>query len=803
MSSLFTDVRFGLRMIAKRPGTSALAVLALALGIGLTTTMFSIVHGAILRGLPFEESERIMHLGRLRPAQGPDDFAVSAHDFLDWKARQKSFSDLIAFTGESAIVSGTGGAAERYRSARMSAGTLTLLRTSPTKGRDFLASDEVLGAPAVAIISHRVWETHFTADPNVVGRTFRLNGVPTEVVGVMAPKFAFPMSQDVWLPLQMAVRPVRGEGETYSVIGRLAPGATLESATTEMVAIAAQLEAAHVENKGITVQIKPFVDEFLGQEVKVTLFAMLGAVFGVLLIACANVMNLQLARALERTREIAIRTAMGAERWRILRQMLIEGLLLAAAGALIGIGIAHAGVTLFNAGISDTNPPFWIDIRLDRSVLFFVLLLTVSAAIVSTLVPALRATRRRANEILKDQARGTTSLRAGLLSRALVAGAVTLSTALLIISGLMIKSVVQVGRTSYAFATEDVLMARSFVDRKTYTSDQAILDLTERLTLKLSSVPGVRSVGFGTNEPGSGGAFVLTRDPEPVENVDERPAVRRIVASASYFDALGLKATRGRVFGGSDRAGTERVVVITEDVATHFFEGRDPLGQRIRLSRDPKTPWRTIVGVVPTLVSMTERNGIPETVFVPLAQEANDGLTIFLRTDSDPMKAAPGVRAAVRDVDQDLPLSNVDSLGAFLYKRGWAFRVFGSLFFAFGAAALIMAVAGLYGVLAFGVRMRTQEIGVRLALGADKGRVVRMILTQGMRLVAIGLALGLTIGWLAAPLMAELFFNVTPTDPFVFGTTALALALTGVVASLVPAFRAASTDPVVALRQEI
>ena len=802
MSSLLADVRFGLRMIAKRPGTSALAILALALGIGLTTTMFSIVHGAILRGLPFEESDRIMHLGRFRPAQGQDDFPVSAHDFLDWKARQKSFSDLIAFSGESAVVSGAGGAAERYRSVRMSAGTLKLLRTSPAKGRDFRESDEVVGAPAVAIISHRIWETQFASGPDVIGKVLRVNGVPTEVVGVMAPKFAFPVSQDIWLPLQIAPAPVRGEGPTYRVIGRLGTGATQTSATTEMVAIAAQLEAAHVENKGITVQIKPYVEEFIGQEVVATLFAMLGAVFGVLLIACANVMNLQLARALERTKEIAIRTAMGAERWRILRQMLVEGLMLATAGALLGIGIAQTGVSFFNAGIADTNPPFWIDIRLDRSVLAFVLALTVSAALVSTLVPALRATRRRSNEILKDQSRGTTSLRAGLLSRALVAGAVTLSTALLIISGLMIKSVVQIGQTSYAFATEDVLMARSFFDRKTYTSNQAILDAAERLTQRLRGVTGVRNAALATNEPGNGGAFVLTRDPEPVENVDERPAVRRIVASASYFDVLRIAPMRGRVFADTDRAGSELVVVITEDVASHFFEGREAIGQRIRLSRDPKAPWRTIVGVVPKLISVTAPDAISETVFVPLTQEANDGLTIFLQTTGDPLSAAPGLRAAVREIDQDLPLSNVESLAGFFYRRGWPYRVFGSLFFAFGAAALIMAVAGLYGVLAFGVRMRTQEIGVRLALGADKARVVRMILLQGMRLVLIGLVLGLTIGWLAAPLMAELFFNVKPTDPFVFGATAFALALTGIVASLVPAFRAASTDPVVALRQD-
>ena len=802
MHGLLADLRFGTRMLLKRPGTTTLAVAALALGIGLTTTMFSIVNGAILRGLPFDESERILHIERRNPTQGNSTFEVSGHDFLDYRSRQQSFSDFVAFARNPAVVSGEGLNADRYRGVRMSAGTLRLLRVAPIKGRDFNEADEKQGAPAVMIISHRLWDTQFQQDPAAVGKVFRVNGIPTEIIGIMPPKFAFPVAEDLWQPLQLTLAPKRGEGQTFEVIGRLKPGLTKARASSDMAAVAAQLANQFPENKNITTEVKSYIEEFIGGDVIATLFTMLGAVFGVLLIACANVTNLQLARALERAREIAIRAAIGAERWRIVRQLLVEGLLLSAAGAAIGIFIAWTGVSLFNMGIADTNPPFWIDIRIDGTVLLFVTALAATAAMLSTLLPALRVTRAGTGDVLKDQGRGTTSLRTGLLSRVLVGFAVTLSCALLVVSGLMIKSVVEIGRVTYAFTPGPVLIARTTLEAERYATDGVLIDTSERLLAVLRTIPGVTGAAVASAEPGQGGSYYLTKEGDPFPPPDDGPGVRRIAATPSYFDVLKLGATRGRLLNEQDRAGAAPVTVVTQNFAEKYFPGQDPLGKRVRLGRNPAWPWWTIVGVVPTLFSADSGDAVRETAFVPLEQAPDRNLTFLLSAGHKPMAVAQMVRQAVRGFDQDLPLFQVDSYSAMLHRRSWPMRIFGSLFMSFGLSALVMAAAGLYGVLAFGVRLRTQEIGVRMALGADRRQVVRMIIRQGMIVVGVGVVIGLGLGALLGPAMSELFFNVDPMDPMVFGTTAVVLVATGLIASLVPARKAASVDPLVALRQD-
>jgi putative ABC transport system permease protein len=801
MSGLISDIRFGVRMLVKRAGTSALAALALALGIGLTTTMFSIVNGAVLRGLPFEASERILHLGRVNPTISPEDFDVSLHDYADWRERQKAFSELAAFAPEPVVVSGEGIDADRFRGAVMTHNSLALVRVAPIRGRGFTPEDEKPGAPPVAIVSYRVWQTQLRADPGIVGRVLRVNGAPTEIIGVMPERFAFPHSQDIWLPFKFERSVKRGEGRMLEVVGRLEDGVSRAQAETEMRAIAAQLQSEHPENKNITVQVQPYIEEFLGGEVIATLFTMLGAVFGVLLIACANVTNLQLARALERAREIAIRTAIGAERWRIIRQLVVEGLLLAALGALLGIAIAYMGVGLFNYGTADTNPPFWIDIRIDLTVLAFVLALTVTAALLSTVLPALRVTRAGAGDVLKEQGRGTTNLRAGLLSRLLVGFAVTLSCALLLVSGLMIKSVVQIGRVSYAFKTDEILLARTTLAESSFPNDAALIEMVDRLEARLNTIGGIQSAAIGSAEPGAGGSYYLTKEGQPFPPPDDGPGVRRIAVTSRYFATEGMSATKGRLLNSGDRAGSLPVTVITQDFADRHYPGEDPIGKRVRLGRNPAWPWWTIVGVVPKLASAGGQGNTTETAFVPFGQAPDRNLTLLVAAGDSPINFASAVRTTVKAVDQDLPLFNIEGFATMLYRRAWPFRVFGSLFMTFGVSALVMAAAGLYGVLAFGVRLRTQEIGVRMALGAGRKQVVRMILRQGLTVVGIGLAMGLGIGFFLGPMMSALFFNVAPRDPAVFGGTLALLLLTGFVASLVPALRAASVDPLVALRE--
>jgi len=798
MNGLGNDVRQSFRALAARPGTSILAMLALALGIGLTTTMFSIVQGAFLRGLPFEDSDRIMYVGRANSARPDRPNSTTIHDFLDWRQNQKSFEQLAAFSTTSVVVTG-GMAPERYRAARFTANLLPLLRVKPVLGTGFTEADCQKGAPAVALMAHRVWVNQFRQDPSVLEQVVRINGVPTKIVGVLPPKFGFPQTQDLWLPLELTPGVKRGEGSFIEVAGRLKDGITLSQAQTDLAAIAKRLEQQYPENKDVMVAVVSFVRRFIGGEVINTLLSMLGAVFGVMLIACANVTNLQLARAAERARDVAVRTALGAGRSRIIRQMLVEGLILSGIGALGGLALSTVGIGFFNRAIVDTNPPFWIDIRIDTTVPAFVTGIAVFAAIVSSLIPALRATRQDINSLLKDEGRANTGIRMGRFSRVLVIGEVLLSCVLLFVSGLMIKGVAQLTTIEFPFATKDVFTANlGFSDQK-YSKEADQVQLVRALEERLSREPGVTRVAFsnGVPTPGSGTPFSIEGKTYKADN--EHPQARLISGSAAYFDVLKVKILRGRNFSTGDTLEAPRVAIVGEDFARKFFPTEDVLGKRIQLGLQTDAPWLTIVGVVPSLAVAPASGELTEFVYRPVTQ-APRGLSFMISTAGDPLALTTAIRKAVLEVDQDLAVFGANSLAGSLAQRGWAFKVFGTLFMSFGLGALVLAAAGLYGVMAFGVRTRTQEIGVRMALGADKKRVLRMVLWQGMWRVLVGIALGLAPAWGLGTLMTQLLYRVAPYDPFVFGATVSVLLLAGFAASTIPALRAASIDPLNALR---
>jgi predicted permease len=798
MTGLGRDVTHGWRALAARPGTSILATLALALGIGLTTTMFSIVQGAILRGLPFEQSDRIMYLGRATTGRPDSLDSAPMDDFIDWRRQQTSFDDLAAYSTMSVVVSG-GLAPERYRAARFSDNVLSALRVTPVAGRGLSADDCRPGAPAVALIAYRVWADQFHSDPATVGQLVRINGTPTTIVGVLPPKFGFPQAQDLWLPLEVKPQPKRGQGTFVDVIGRLRPGVSIAQARAGITAIAAGLERQYPENKGVLARVEPYIRRGIGKSVINTLFSMLGAVFGVMLIACANVTTLQLARAAERAREIAVRTALGAGRWRIVRELLVEGLMLSAAGAALGLLLAAAGVAAFNRQIVDTNPPFWIDIRIDTTVLAFVTLIAVVAALASSLVPALRATRQDVNAALKDEGRSNTGLRMGRFSRMLVIAEVLLSCMLLFVSGLMIKGVAQLAMIEYPFATSNIFTAGVGYDDRKYSTEAAQAALAKSIEERLSREPGLVRVAISNGVPTPGGGTPFSIEGKTYQSDGEHPQARLISATPSYFDVLGVKILRGRAFTSGDTPESMRVVVVGEDFAQRHFPGADPLGRRIQLGLQTSTPWYTIIGVVPALAVAPNAGDVTEYVFRAIAQ-APRGINLMAATAGDPLRFTTTIRKALLDVDPDLAVFTPNSLSASLTQRNWAIRVFGVLFMCFGAGALVLAAAGLYGVMAFGVRTRRQEIGVRMALGADRGKILRMILWQGMWRVMIGIALGLAPAWQLGKLMTALLFRVTPTDPAVFAVTIGVLLAAGFAASTIPALRAASVDPLDALR---
>ncbi|MCB1055917.1 MAG: ABC transporter permease, partial [Acidobacteria bacterium] len=622
--NLFQDLRFGLRMARKQPALAAIAILALALGIGLTTTMFSIINGAVLRGLPFREAGRLMHVSHTKPAQGIDREEMYVPDFVDYRAQQTSFTDLGAFYTGTVNLTGNDGIPERYDGAFITAGTFPLLGVQPVLGRTFVEGENQPGAEPVVLLGYELWSNRFAADPAVVGRTVRVNGRDTTVVGVMPESFAFPVSEEIWVPLPVDPDVARGEGTSVAVVGRLRDGVDRDRAQSEFTVLAERMAEAHPDtNAGAGAQVEPYTEAFVGRQVVAMLWVMLAAVFSVLIIACVNVANLLLGRAAVRSREAAIRTALGASRWRVAQQLLAETFVLVLGGAAGGLLIAKLGIDLFNRGIASTNPPFWIDIRIDLPVLGFVALLALAASLMAGVVPALRVARGDVQGVLQDESRGSSSLRLGRLSRALVVLQLTFSCALLAGAGLMIKSVVQLRTLDLPFADADIFSARVGLFESDYPDDPARLRFFESLIARLEQQPGADAVAVTSVLPGLTAptdAFSFEGDVYRPEQ--SYPRIRQAVVSPGYFQTLGLEPSSGRIFSGFDRPESEPVVVVNQAFVRRYLGGEDPVGRRMRFGRgDHEEPWRTIVGVVPDL----EMQGInqaetPEGAYLPLAQ---------------------------------------------------------------------------------------------------------------------------------------------------------------------------------------
>jgi predicted permease len=793
-------LRLALRLAVRQPMVSALAVVALALGIGLSTLMFSILNGAVLRGLPFERSERILHASPF-DIQEQDDFEATQWEFAEWRQRQRSFAEFTAFYLGNANVVGPDGTPERYRGGWVTPNTFRMLRTRPALGRDFAAADGAPGAEPVVIISDRLWRDRFQGRPDALGQSLRVNGTAMTVVGVMPPGFAYPIVQELWVVL--VVNPaIEGKDTrpTVEIIGRLRDDASRDQASAELATIAAQVaELDPTRRTGITVEVKPYVEEFIGTETVQLLSVMLAAVLLVLVIACVNVANLVLARAADRTREVAVRTALGARRGQVIRQTLAEVLVLAAAGAALGVGIAYAGARLFSRAIVDTTPPFWIDIRLDGTVLLFVTAITVLAALVAGLVPALRASRGDVLPLLNDEGRGTTSLRIGRLSRGLVVGEMALSFALLVVSGLVIRSIVNVTQFDPGIATREVFTARVTLPAAEYADGPSRVRFGDALLERVAALPGVAAAALATTNPPIAAEVSVMLPGQSFPDERDFPRAKVTSVSPAFFDVIRVAPRQGRVFTSGDGADAPRVAVVNEEFQRRLYpEGA--IGRQVQTFTAGDPQWHTIVGVVPSIPDIDLGESLLQHVYFPLAQRPNATVNVLLRTAGDPLALAAGVRQAVAAMDRNLPIYNVQTLQKVLDDGTWGWRVFGTLFSAFGIAALFLATVGLYGVMAFSVSRRTQEIGVRMAVGAGAADVLRMVLRQGAWQVAAGVVLGLGVAIALANAMRLMFFQVSPYDGPTFLAVGALLLLTGLAAAFVPARRAARVDPMAALR---
>ena len=805
MGDILQDFRYGARMLRKRPGTATLAIVALALGIGLTTAMFSVVNGVFLRGLPFEDAGRIVYVGadNLKKPGRPNSMPVQ--DFLDLKSQQASLDDIAGMSSFQATVSELNGVPMRYGGVRLTSNALAVLRIQPAQGRDFSDADLQPGAERVVLISHEIWLAQFLGAADIVGKVVRINNEPATVIGVMPERFGFPDSARVWVPLPLVAPAARSDGERVGAFGRLRRGVSLETANRELALIAGRLAAQYPENKDRTLTAMPFLRRFIAGAVVNLLSTMLAAVFGVLLIACVNVANLQLARAAERGKEVAVQLAIGASRGRIVRQMLCEGLLVSSIGGVAGLGLAMAGVIFINRGVAiDDTPPFWVDIRLDPTVLFFATALAVTAAVVSTLLPALRATRGALATAMHDEFRGSTSVRVGRFSRGLVMGQVMLSFTLLFASGLIVKSIAAASTIVLPFRA-DILAARLTLDAPAYRDDKTLSQAMERIRTRVMT-GGIDGATFGSSLPSFTDDSTRVQVEGQTVDPSSLPGIEHISVGPDYFRVMRMPIVRGRAFGVEDRFGNTPVAIVTRDFADIYLAGGDPIGRRfravIRGDNPPPPVWLTIVGVAPPAVN-TARNGVAaSSVFVPADQFPARTLDLLMTTSGNPQSHEAAVRRAVADIDPAIAVYNVNSGQGRLDRIVWPVRIFGGLFTTFGVAALILAGAGLYGVMAFAVRRRTQEIGVRLALGATSGDILQMVLRQGSRLLLGGIALGLGAGLFLATLLTQLLFQVEPWDPSVVIATLAVLTTTGLIACAVPARRAAAVDPLVALRRD-
>jgi predicted permease len=809
MEQLRRDLQFGLRLLVKNPGLSLIAILTFSLGIGLTTTVFSIVNGALFKGLPFDEGHRVIALGRNNPSQDIDQMGVTVHDLLAWREQQTTMTGLAASGGGTVNLVGAEGRPERYSGSFVTANAFDVLRVQPVLGRAFREGEDRPGAEKVIILGYEVWQEVFDGAPDVLGRTVRTNGEVRTVVGVAPHGFQFPSNQELWLPLELDPNAnPRGDGPNYLVFGRLKDGVTLNEAGAEFATIASRLAEAYPEsNEGVGTTIEPFTKRFLGDEVYGLLYTMLGAVLGVLLIACANVANLLLARASVRSREVAVRSALGASRRRVVMQLLTEVLVLSIVGATLGLALGFAGVRWFEAAIAIDPPPFWITFDPDIRVMLFVLGTVAFTAIFSGLVPAFRATGANVSDTLKDEGRGASSFRMGRFSSALVIAEVAVSCGLLIAAGLMTKSVVQLKTLPLPFTTERIFTARLNLPALEYPDTANRVRFYDQLLPRLGAVPGVEAATLSDGLPASGnGSRVFEVDGRSYATDQDFPFAREGIVTPGYFDTFQAEVLQGRVFTVSDHAEATPVAVVNRTFVREFFPDGDALGRRIRMGRrDTTAQWLTVVGVVPDMrmEGIGNNDESPAGFYIPIAQSGvGNFVSIALRTRGEPTAVTTDVRAAVTSIDPNLPIYNVFSMRDVIAEETWFYGVFGTLFMVFGFVALFLAAVGLYGVMSFAVSRRTQEMGIRMALGADAPKLVGLVMRRGLMQLIVGMALGLALAFLATTPLEIVLFEVNARDPIVFGIVVLALAVTGVLATFVPARRVTRLDPVMALSPE-
>jgi putative ABC transport system permease protein len=826
------ELRFALRVIRMHPWFSAAVVAALALGIGANTTVFTLVNAVLFKPLPFRDGDRIVAILHRNTAQEEGRVPISYPDYLEYRAQASTFESLEAAWTTPAPLSERGNPPELYTMARVTPGFLDMLGVQPMAGRAFGPADASAGAAAAVLIGYGIWRDRYGLATDVVGRAVRVGEQAATIVGVMPQGFGFPSNHQLWMPLVDTPELHQRSQRNLMLIGVRRPGVSMDRARADLGVIAQRLAAEYpADNRGIGVEVLTFHDLQNSGPIRLVFVLLQGAVGLVLLIACANVANLMLSRALGRTREMAVRASIGASRWRLVRQLLVEAVLLSCIGGAFGLVIARYGVRAFDAAVANVGKPTWIRFEMDYVVFAYFGAACLLSGVLFGLAPALQASRVDLNTTLKEGSRDSGSKRRGLLSGSLVVVQFMLALVLLAAAGMFVRGLLEQRAVMSALPLDQVLTARIQLPGERYKDDDARYRFYDQLLAGLRSTPGVGRAEIVTNLPGEGAQtaeYQLEGEPE-VERAS-RPSALRVAASPGYLAAIGVPMIAGRAFDERDGFAGRDVTLVTSDFASRVWPGQSPLGKRLRfyppppppnpsgsaqagappagpgpperLGGVPPGPWLTVVGVSGDVEQRPRELSPLPLLFVPYAPGTNAGMAVVLRASGDPRTLIAPLRAELQRLDPDRALGNVATLSQRMEQQGWYLRVFGSLFVIFAAGALLIASIGIYAVVAQTTARRTQEIGIRMAMGATSRSILGMVVARGLKQLAAGLVLGLAAAFAATRLMRELLFGVSPQDAIVFGSVVTIISVVGLAACWFPARRAARLPPLQALRHE-
>jgi putative ABC transport system permease protein len=805
MSGLVQDIRYAWRGLVRAPGFAAVAIITLTLGIAATTIVYSLVDGILLRPLPIQDPDEIVLARQTGPQGGP--ISLSWPDFLDWQARAKSFQNLAVWRGRAANFTGFGDP-QRILIREVTWNLFDVLGVKPVAGRSLREEDDVFGVPRVCVISYGFWQRQFGGSPEAIGKQITLDDTPVTVVGVLPAEFTIARIEDAFLPLRTFIGPdsfmlSRGNHNGLAAVGRLADGVSLDAARAELAVIAQQISETYPNTNSGVGATADLLFDVLVQDTRPALAVLAGAVTVMLLIACVNLANLLLVRGAARAQEMEVRRALGAERWRLLRQLLTESVVLSVLGGLGGIALAYVGFNLF-LELVPRDQPRMHQVALDGRVLIFAIAIAITAGLVFGLVPALHAGSRRAMSLLRGTRVAGVGGAHGHTRQLLLVAQLSLAVVLLVAAGLMSRTMENLFAIDVGFEPERVLSANLTLPTSRYTPDARRSFFTQ-VEERLRGVPGLEQAALALSLPVRGSFWnsVFIVEGLPIPERADLPSAALNPITPAYFDTMGMRLLRGRGFADGDRNGAPLVAVVNESFARKFWPNGDALGKRFKQGwPEDKTPWREIVGVVRDV--KTEGVDQPTRIqaYVPLAQEPFTVLTVVARTSDNPARYRSAMERAVRQVDPNLPVYDILTLTEIMERGVGSQRLLMMLLVGFGGLALLLAAVGVFGVNAYAVSQRTHELGVRMALGADRRRVLRLVLTQGFVTCAIGIALGIVVAIAATRVLRTLLYQVTPYDPLTFvSVTGILIAVTAA-ACYLPALRATKVDPIAALRAD-